>query len=224
MRGEILQFDEASGEGLISGDDGQRYRLSHRDLIRPTRLFAGQSVDFLPRDGVATDVVVLQAAVASAPAYAAPRTQRQGPAELSPWGYFMKCMRMYADGNGRARRSEYWWFVLFQALILLAPFMLGFLFVIVGEETATDGPAIFGGLLFIVAGLVWLGFLIPGICVTIRRFHDVGLTGWLILLGLIPYIGGLITFVITLLPSQAYRNVHGPVPGGHSRETAEVFG
>ena len=34
----------------------------------------------------------------------------------------------------------------------------------------------------------------------------------------------LITFIITLLPSQNYRNVHGPVPGGHSRETAEVFG
>ena len=222
VRGEILQFDEASGEGLISGDDGQRYRLSFRDLIRPARLFAGQSVDFLPRDGIATDVVVLQAAPTSA-AFA-PRIERQGPAELSPWGYFMKSMRMYADGNGRARRSEYWWFVLFHVLIILAPFIVGIGFVAVGEETYTDGLSLVGGLFFILAGLVWLGFILPGICVTIRRFHDVGLTGWLILLGLIPYIGGLITFVITLLPSQAYRNVHGPVPGGSSRETAEVFG
>lgn len=222
MRGEILQFEEMSGEGLISGDDGQRYRLSHRDLIRPARLSAGQSVDFLPRDGIATEVVVLQTETTALDH--APRYAQQGPPELSPWGYFMKSMRMYVDGNGRARRSEYWWFSLFQGLIILVPFMLGFVFVVAGAESSADGLGILGGLFFILAGIFWLGFFLPGICVTVRRFHDVGLTGWLVLLWLVPYVGILITFVITLLPSQAYRNVHGPVPGGQSRETADVFG
>lgn len=224
MRGEILQFDEASGEGLISGDDGQRYRLSFRDLIRPARLSAGQSVDFLPRDGIATDVVVLQAAVASASAYASTRTERQGKAELGPWGYFMKSMRLYVDGNGRARRSEYWWFTLFYWVLLLIPLVPGTIFVVMGEDTFNDNLIALGGVFFIVAGIVWLALFLPNVCVMIRRFHDVGLTGWLVLLGVIPYIGGLITFIITLLPSQNYRNVHGPVPGGSSRETAEVFG
>ena len=223
VRGEILQFDEASGEGLISGDDGQRYRLSFRDLIRPARLFAGQSVDFLPRDGFATDVVVLQAAPASS-AYASPRTERQGKPELGPWGYFMKSMRLYVDGNGRARRSEYWWFTLFYWVFLLIPLVPAAVLVGMGENAYDDNLIAFGGVFFIVAGIVWLALFLPNVCVMIRRFHDVGLTGWLVLLGVIPYIGGLITFIITLLPSQNYRNVHGPVPGGHSRETAEVFG
>lgn len=223
MRGEILQFDETSGEGLISGDDGQRYRMSFRDLIRPARLFAGQSVDFLPRNGIATDVVVLQTAPAS-PAYASPRTERQGPADLGPWGYFMKSMRLYVDGNGRARRSEYWWFTLFYWVFLLIPLVPAIVLLGISENTYDDTLVAFGGLFIIVAGIVWLALFLPNVCVMIRRFHDVGLTGWLVLLGVIPYIGGLITFIITLLPSQNYRNVHGPVPGGHSRETAEVFG
>lgn len=223
MRGEILQFDEASGEGLISGEDGQRYRLSFRDLLRPTPLFAGQSVDFLPRDGIATDVVVLQLTPSSS-AYASSRADRQGRADLSPWGYFTKCLRLYVDGNGRARRSEYWWFTLFYWVFLLIPLVPGMIFIGVGEDTYNDGITAVGGLFFIVAGIVWLGLFLPNVCVMIRRFHDVGLTGWLVLLGVIPYLGGLITFIITLLPSQNYRNVHGPVPGGHSRETAEIFG
>ncbi len=224
MRGEILQFDEASGEGLISGDDGQRYRLSFRDLIRPVRLFAGQSVDFLPRDGIATDVVVLQSTPSSSSAYASPRADRQGRADLSPWGYFTKCLRLYVDGNGRARRSEYWWFTLFYWIFLLIPLVPAAVLLGIGEDTYNDALIAFGGLFTILTGIVWLGLFLPNVCVMIRRFHDVGLTGWLVLLGVIPYIGGLITFIITLLPSQNYRNVHGPVPGGHSRETAEVFG
>jgi uncharacterized membrane protein YhaH (DUF805 family) len=218
MRGEILQFDEASGSGLISGDDGERYSLSFRDLISPTRLFTGQSVDFLPRDGIATEVVVRQTAHA---AFArSSGVESEGPAEFSPWGYFMKSMRMYVDGNGRARRSEYWWFIFFQSLILLPPVFLGFFFFVLGGDSYDDGLEIIGSLFLVLAGIVWLGFILPSICVTVRRFHDVGLSGWLVLLGVIPYVGGLITFIITLLPSQADRNVYGPNPKNHVDDVA----
>lgn len=65
-----------------------------------------------------------------------------------------------------------------------------------------------------VVALVYFGLLIPGVSVTIRRFHDVGLSGWLILIGLIPYVGGLFLFVVSLLPSQPCVNVHGAPPKG----------
>ena len=47
-----------------------------------------------------------------------------------------------------------------------------------------------------------------------RRQHDIGLSGWFYLLILIPYVGGLIIFVFTLIPSQKHDNKWGPVPYG----------
>ena len=94
---------------------------------------------------------------------------------------------------------------------------------VAGDAPEDDPMLLVAGLFGILAGLVYLFFILPGIAVLIRRFHDVGLSGWLILLGLIPYIGGLITFIITLLPSEARPNKHGPIPGRASRSTADVF-
>ena len=76
--------------------------------------------------------------------------------------YFIAALRKYADFNGRARRKEYWYFVLFfYILIFLAAF--------------------FGRALHIGLGLYFicvLGCLVPGIAVAVRRMHDVGKSGW----------------------------------------------
>lgn len=216
MRGEILDFNETSGEGLISGDDGLRYAFDRTGLMQIDPLRPGLRVDFIPRDGVATGVCLL-------------RTEPPRPASrpdgdtLSPWRYFTRCLSKYADGHGRARRREYWYFLLFQALILAVPLVVCIALAGAGGDAPSDTVTLTTGLFALLAAGVYLFFLIPGICVSIRRFHDVGLTGWLILLGLIPYIGGLITFVITLLPSEARANKHGPVPGRTTRATADVF-
>lgn len=74
------------------------------------------------------------------------------------------CLSKYADFNGRASRSEYWWFMLFSLLISAA-----------GEginETA--------------GGLVALALLLPHLAVAVRRFHDLGKSAWWILLMFIP--------------------------------------
>ena len=73
----------------------------------------------------------------------------------------------YADFNGRARRSEYWWFFLFNFILNL---ITGFI-----DESVSPGGVGTIGL------IVSLGLLIPGIAVAVRRMHDVGKSGWFIL-------------------------------------------
>jgi len=218
VRGEILQFDSGAGDGLISGDDGQRYAFTHRQLLRPATLHAGLGVDFVPADGLATEIVVLERAIPSRV-----HPVRQGSAELSPWGYFMKCLSLYADGYGRARRSEYWWFIFFKWLIVSAPIVIGMIIIALGSSYDGDPAEVAGGLFGILTGLIYIGFILPSICVLIRRLHDVGLSGWLILLNLIPYLGLLVLFIITLLPSQKQKNEHGRVPGASAHDTANLF-
>lgn len=82
----------------------------------------------------------------------------------------------YANFNGRARRSEYWWFVLANAVVNIIASVLDNLI----------GITIF-------TYIVGLALLVPGIAVAVRRLHDIGKSGWLYLLaftcvGIIPLI------------------------------------
>ena len=217
MRGEILTYDDIAGEGLISGDDGSRYTFVRSELQQLTPLRSGMRVDFVGVGTVATGIMTM------APT---PSTDGSGPDtdRTSAWGYFKRCIGKYADGTGRARRKEYWYFVLFQLLIMIGPVTVCVIFAGLAADAPDDDPMMIGvGLFAIVVALMYLFFVLPGIAVMIRRFHDVGLSGWLVLVGLIPYLGGLITFIITLLPSEARPNKHGPVPGQATRSTADVF-
>ncbi len=151
--------------------------------------------------------------------------KRPGKRSRTSWGYFTLCLRKYVDGNGRARRSEYWFFILYQLLILLVPLAIIVPLSLIGDRQAEiPAPIAFVvAILALVLVVIYLGLILPGITAMIRRFHDVGLTGWLILLGLIPYVGGVITFIITLLPSQAHANKHGPVPDTQAQSVSEIF-
>lgn len=146
--------------------------------------------------------------------------------ENTPVGYIKKCLRLYFDGKGRARRSEYWWWVLFVfALSVVATIIDGVLF---GWNMYTSQPNT-----PLLSGIVGLGLLAPGISVMSRRFHDVGLSGWLVagvfgayfiggaLSVSAPPVGGLIILaafgfavVVALLPSKPGENQYGPNPKG----------
>jgi uncharacterized membrane protein YhaH (DUF805 family) len=118
-------------------------------------------------------------------------------------------LRRYADFSGRSRRKEYWMFVLFQILVLV-PLML---VAIALDGTSGDASDPFsGGLTLAVLGIYFLVFLIPGLAVQVRRFHDQDKSGWFILLGFIPYIGGLILLVFMCLPGTRGPNRFGPDP------------
>ena len=119
--------------------------------------------------------------------------------------WYLKVMRdNYANFNGRARRKEYWMFTLFFLLFaLLAGFVIGILSA-VGETVA---------MIAIILAVVWyLAHLVPSLAVTVRRLHDTGKSGWFYLLAIIPYIGGLIIFIFTVMQGDKGDNKYGPDP------------
>jgi uncharacterized membrane protein YhaH (DUF805 family) len=115
-------------------------------------------------------------------------------------------LRRYADFSGRSRRKEYWMFVLFQILVLVPVALIGAM--LGGLDEDGSGSLLSMGLV----GIILLAFLIPSIAVQVRRFHDQDKSGWFILLGLIPYIGGIILFVFMCIEGTRGPNRFGPDP------------
>jgi uncharacterized membrane protein YhaH (DUF805 family) len=137
------------------------------------------------------------------PQFAASASAQQG--ELSPIDYIKKCFRLYADGKGRARRSEYGWFILFTIVV---GFIAGVLDVSIGGINAYTGAA--NSIVFIA--LAALALIVPTIAAASRRAHDFGQSGWLAALVCIPYLGWIAALVFVLIPGQTGPNQHGPDP------------
>jgi len=111
--------------------------------------------------------------------------------------YFVEIItKKYLDCNGRARRKEFWMFGLFQILV----------FIVIG---IIDYVLFDSLLLYYLAGL---GFLLPNWCIRVRRMHDLDKQWTWILITLIPLIGGIWFFVLTVLPGTEGDNQFGPDP------------
>lgn len=116
--------------------------------------------------------------------------------------WYLQALKKYTVFTGRARRREYWFFVLFNILISAA---LG----VVDYFTRTYNAEYGIGLL----GAVYaLGVLLPAIAVTVRRLHDTGRSGWWLLIVLVPIIGGIVLLVFMVLDGQPGDNQYGPSP------------
>jgi uncharacterized membrane protein YhaH (DUF805 family) len=132
-------------------------------------------------------------------------------------------LRRYAQFDGRSCRTEYWMFVLFTTLVVLALLALGVLIgVMVGPgENGEPSTA-----LLAYVGIALIGFLgfffIPSIAVVVRRLHDQDKSGWMYLLSFIPYIGSIVIFVFMCLPGTKGPNQYGDDPLGE-QNLGEVF-
>ncbi len=104
----------------------------------------------------------------------------------------------YCDFNGRARRSEYWWFCLCNFVLSYVVNLIG------GLISPTVG--------MVLTCIVTLGLLLPGLGVCVRRLHDIGKSGWLVLLALIPLVGAIILIVWFCKDSDRGSNAYGPSP------------
>jgi uncharacterized membrane protein YhaH (DUF805 family) len=91
------------------------------------------------------------------------------------------CLDKYATFSGRAHRPEYWWFVLFALIVQAIAAMLDS--ALLGHSGNGGGP---------ISGVASLALLLPSLAVGARRLHDIGRSGWWLLIGLIPIIGTLI--------------------------------
>lgn len=111
MRGQILSFDEASGTGLISGDDGIRYGFSRDAISPPASVTAGLRVDFVPVAGEATNIMLL----AAAPAPSGPSATPGVPVDTFNFQHVLLSF------NGRIRRQHFWigWLICLGAGVVL---------------------------------------------------------------------------------------------------------
>lgn len=116
--------------------------------------------------------------------------------------WYLAVLKNYAGFSGRARRKEYWMFALFYSIFAVVAIILDNLF----------GTAIEGASYGLIYCLYVLAFFIPGLAVAVRRLHDVGKSGWMILIALIPLIGAIWLLVLMVTDSTPGANEYGSNP------------
>ena len=123
--------------------------------------------------------------------------------ELSMIGYFKKVViHNYANFKGRARRKEYWMFVLSCVLLSFLAAIGDSVFFGIGAE---DPEAVLPTLLV-------LALFLPSLSVTVRRLHDIGKSGWWLLINIIPIIGPIWSLVLMCSAGEHWENQYGPSP------------
>ena len=111
----------------------------------------------------------------------------------------------YANFSGRARRAEFWYYILGNFIILVPFYILG----IIGITNEMGALSTLG---FMVYGIIILGTLIPGLAVAVRRLHDLNKSGWYYFIFLIPLVGSIILLVWFFTEGNRYTNNYGEDP------------
>jgi len=117
-------------------------------------------------------------------------------------GCYVTAMKKYAVFTGRACRREFWYFFLFNSLILIA------LTILDGLIGTAYGPSPLG----VLGGIFAIATMIPALAVSVRRLHDINLSGWLFLLALVPLVGSIILLLLCAQDSKPGKNQYGPSP------------
>jgi len=116
--------------------------------------------------------------------------------------YFLGAYKKYADFTGRARRKEYWMFILFY---LIAVIVLSIIDGVIGTFSMEAGAGL-------LSSIFLLGSLVPQIAITARRLHDINKSGWWQLLVIVPFIGAIVLFIFYILKGTDGDNRFGVDP------------
>jgi uncharacterized membrane protein YhaH (DUF805 family) len=116
--------------------------------------------------------------------------------------WYVLALQKYGNFSGRSRRQEYWMYTLFNFLFFVVAIILDNLL----NLTIAGLPY---GLFYI---LLALATFVPGLAVSVRRLHDIGKSGWMILIALIPLAGAIWLLVLMTTDSQEGKNEYGPYP------------
>ena len=163
MRGEILSYDDVSGTGLISGDDSIRYGFARSAIQAGGVIRAGARVDFVPEGLEATQIMVL----AGDPAAAFGQAASSAYVARDTGGGYDFASAMFSF-NGRLRRQHFWisWLILLGAGVVL-------------------------GWIPILGTILSLAMIWPNIAIVVKRLHDMGKSGWFVV---VPWVANIIGF------------------------------
>ncbi len=126
--------------------------------------------------------------------------------------WYLEVLKKYAVFDGRARRKEYWFFVLFNVIISI---VLSVVDSAIGFSTDAGNVGVLGG-------IYSLAVLIPSIAVTVRRLHDTERSGWWFLIAFVPLVGWIILLVFTLFDGTPGPNKYGADPKGRGAAAAAM--
>ncbi|KMQ61527.1 membrane protein [Chryseobacterium angstadtii] len=127
--------------------------------------------------------------------------------------WYLKVLKQYADFKGRARRTEYWMYVLFNMIFAIAALVLDNL---LGLKFNEQIPY---GFIYLMYGLATF---IPGLAVLVRRLHDVDKSGWWFFISLIPIIGTIWLLVLLATDGTPGSNQYGVNPKENFNEINEI--
>lgn len=122
--------------------------------------------------------------------------------------WYLHVLRNYANFSGRARRSEFWFYVLFNMIFAIAAMII--------DNVLGTTISIADGLMVLPYGYVYILYilfvLVPGLAVAVRRLHDIGKSGWMYLIVLIPLVGAIWLLILFCQDSQSGANKWGANP------------
>ncbi len=116
--------------------------------------------------------------------------------------WYLTVLKKYAVFSGRARRKEYWMFVLFNMIFAVVAMILDNVLGI-AIEAVRYGP------IYIIYALA---VLLPGLAVSVRRLHDVGKSGWYMFIALIPIVGAILLLIKMCSDGTPGENIYGANP------------
>jgi uncharacterized membrane protein YhaH (DUF805 family) len=125
------------------------------------------------------------------------------------------CINKFATFDGRATRSEFWWFYLFAALVGFIGYVPILILTVIGASSNDGAISSIFTILTVIFWIVWLivviALYIPLLAVGSRRLHDRGQSGWLQLLYLVPC-GNIVLIVFFVMEGTPGDNAYGPKP------------
>ena len=126
--------------------------------------------------------------------------------------WFIKGLSNYAVFSGRARRKEYWMYILFYFIFSIPIGIIdGILMAALGMQTP------------IISYIYALGLMIPTYAVTARRLHDIGKSGFWIFFGLVPIVGSIVLLIFTCMDGEPRTNQYGPDPKGRGAFKGDFY-
>ena len=182
MKGNILDISIQTNTGIISGDDQNRYNFTGAEWRGQRPPARGDRVDF-DVDNTGNAIQIFTALGHSNPVQNLSSQldkisdQNKAEEQFNMLDWFVKCLKNYVTFDGRARRKEFWFF-------MLVSIILGIIVQIIDAILGTDK---------ILNGVLNLALFLPSLAVGARRLHDVGRSGWwqllvLTIIGIIPLI------------------------------------